>query len=49
MAKKVEERFEAVEQDISSIRAELPKLPAIEENLSSVAKNIERLSIQNEK
>ncbi|KAA0039162.1 hypothetical protein E5676_scaffold322G00090 [Cucumis melo var. makuwa] len=51
MTKKKEERFEAIDQEISGIRAELQKLPAVEEKLSSLAmvKNIEQLSIQSEK
>ncbi|KAA0054161.1 uncharacterized protein E6C27_scaffold131G00900 [Cucumis melo var. makuwa] len=47
--KRIEEKLEAFDQDISEIRVELHKLPTIEENLSSTAKSIERLGIQAEK
>lgn len=36
--KRIEEKLEAFDQDISEIRVELHKLPTIEENLSSTAR-----------
>ncbi|TYK17139.1 putative retroelement pol polyprotein [Cucumis melo var. makuwa] len=49
MAKKHEERFEALEQEVSEMKKDLQKLPAVEEKLSTIMKMIERLNVQNEK
>ncbi|KAA0036991.1 ty3-gypsy retrotransposon protein [Cucumis melo var. makuwa] len=49
MAKKHEERFEALEQEVSEMKKDLQKLPAVEEKLSTIMKTIERLNVQNEK
>ena len=47
--KRIEEKLEMVDQEISGIRAELHDLPTIKENMSSLAKSIERLGVQAEK
>ena len=47
--KRIEEKLEMVDQEISCIRAELHDLPTIKENMSSLAKSIERLGVQAEK
>ncbi|KAA0043341.1 putative ribose-5-phosphate isomerase 4 [Cucumis melo var. makuwa] len=49
MAKKYEERFESLEQEVSEMKVDLQKLPVMEEKLSTIMKNIERLNVQNEK
>ena len=49
MAKKHEERFETLEQEVSEIKKDLQKLPAVEEKLSTIMKTIERMNVQNEK
>lgn len=49
MAKKVDEQFESVEHEISGMWEEVQKLPVIEEKLSSVASNIEKIGMQVEK
>ena len=41
-----EEKLEEFDQEVFGIRVELHKLPMIEENLSLMAKSIERLGIQ---
>ena len=46
MAKKHEEWFEALEQEVFEMKVNLQKLPAMEEKLSSLVKNMERLSTQ---
>uniref|UniRef100_A0A9I9DVT1 Uncharacterized protein n=1 Tax=Cucumis melo TaxID=3656 RepID=A0A9I9DVT1_CUCME len=46
MAKKVEERFKVVEQEIASIREELQQLPEIE---AKFTKHMEQINLQNEK
>ena len=47
--KRTEEKMETVDQEISGIQAELHDLPTIKENISSLAKSIERLGVQTEK
>ncbi|KAA0045921.1 uncharacterized protein E6C27_scaffold243G004600 [Cucumis melo var. makuwa] len=46
--KRIEEKLETVDQEISGIRAELHGLPSIKEDISSLAKSIERLGVQAE-
>lgn len=47
--KRIEEKLETFDQEITGIQTKLHKLPTIEENLVSSAKSIERLGIQAEK
>ncbi|TYK03419.1 transposon Tf2-1 polyprotein isoform X1 [Cucumis melo var. makuwa] len=46
--KQIEEKLETVDQEISGIRAELHGLPSIREDISSLAKSIERQGVQAE-
>ena len=46
--KRIEEKLETVDQEISGIRAELHGLPSIKEDISLLAKSIERLGVQAE-
>ena len=43
--KRIEEKLETVDQEILSIRAELHELPTIKEDISSLARSIERLGL----
>lgn len=47
--KRFEERLEANDKEIEDIKMSLQKLPLMDETLTSLAKNIERLTIQAEK
>lgn len=47
--RKFDERMEAMDQEVSEIRAEIQKLPDIEETLVLLSKSIEKLGIQAEK
>ncbi|KAA0049929.1 ty3-gypsy retroelement transposase [Cucumis melo var. makuwa] len=49
MAKKHEERFESLEQEVSEMKTDLQKLPVMEEKLPAIMKNIEQLRMQGEK
>ena len=46
MAKKVEERFEAVKEEIMNIITELQRLPQLE---AKITKHMEKVDLQNEK
>lgn len=47
--RKFDERMEAMDQEVSEIRAKIQKLPVIEETLASLSKSIKRLGVQTEK
>ncbi|KAA0047746.1 transposon Tf2-1 polyprotein isoform X1 [Cucumis melo var. makuwa] len=44
----IEEKLEAFEQEVIGMKKELSKIPAIEENLRSLTKSLQRLRIQTE-
>ncbi|KAA0034971.1 histone-lysine N-methyltransferase ASHR1 isoform X3 [Cucumis melo var. makuwa] len=45
----IEEKLEAFEQEVIGMKKELSKIPAIEENMRSLTKNLQLLRIQAEK
>ncbi|KAE8650833.1 hypothetical protein Csa_017505, partial [Cucumis sativus] len=49
MAKKNDEHFEAMEEEIQEIKNDLQKIPAMEESLSALVKNVKRLNVQGDK
>ncbi|KAA0058396.1 uncharacterized protein E6C27_scaffold409G001040 [Cucumis melo var. makuwa] len=47
--KRIEEKLETIDQEISGIQAELHELPTIKEDISSLAKSTEKQGVQAEK
>lgn len=46
--KRIKERLDAKDHEIACTRPDIQKLPAIKETLASLAKSVERLSVQAE-